>query len=266
MKNNLLLTAAIALVMSVSANADADTGKVKATEKEPGGTSPTLKITGNALGTMHWFRNGKEARTGDINGEKGHGTLFALEDSRLNFQATGRMDSGWTDLSFYDWFIGITGDTNEEKVIEENRISVRTRLGMLRIGNAQGVESIMAKGAFSIPGGTGGFDGNFKTTTTRTAGLLLTTDMVGATKYGTKLTYITPRFHGFQGGISFTPNNEHKGEGTNGEPHNRTSNKNPKEPFDLSNIALGLNYVGKVTNDLSLGASITTVYGKTRPG
>ncbi len=256
MKKYLLGTAATLLVLGVSgltidsANAGAD----------PKGVAPTLKISGNATGTFHWYENSKNAR-----GEKGYGTVFALEDSRLNFQATGRMAEGWTGESFYDWLIGFTGDTAEEQNVEENRIRVKGYWGTGMVGNTQGVENFMARGAFGVMGGTGGFDGNFKMTTTRATGLLLTTDMVGATKYATKGTYVTPRFAGFQAGVSYTPNSEHKGEGTNGDPHVKTSRKTPKETFDNNSWAFGANYINKFPGDFSLALSATAVVGHTRP-
>jgi hypothetical protein len=264
MKNNLLGTAAILLALGVSVplvgSASAECAKT-----DPGGVAPALKITGNATATYHWFENGDRARVTPGAREFGLGTLFAIEDSRLDFRATGRMETGWTDQTFYDWLIGFTGDTGETKEVEENRIRLKGRWGTIMFGNTQGVENFMARGAFSIPGGTGGFDGNFKTTTPRPTGLLLTTDMVGATKYASKFTFVTPRFYGFQAGFSYTPNSEHKGEGTNGPPRNRTSSKSPQEAFNLNLVAFGLNYVNKITDDFAVALSATAVTGKTKP-
>lgn len=262
MKRYLLGAAVIALAMG----AGGLSVQPAVAKEKPGGIAPSLQITGNATFTYHWFKNQEAAR--NIPGgpdEFGLGSLFAVEDSNLYFNATGRMDNGWTDQTFYDWLLNFTGDTNENKAVTENRLRLKSRLGTLMIGNTQGVENIMARGAYAIPGGTGGFDGNFKCTTIRPTGLLLTTDMVGATKYATKITYVTPRFYGLQAGVSYTPNSEHKGEGSNGEPHNKTSSKTPKVPFDVNNVALGLNYMHDFNDDISLALALTSEFGRTRP-
>jgi hypothetical protein len=259
MKKNLLGTAATLLAIGLS-GATIESALAGGSKDEPGGTGPALKITGNATATYHWFDNSPSAR-----GEKSLGTYFAIEDSRLDFRATGRMDTGWTDQTFWDWLIGFTGDTAESRNVEENRIRLKGRWGTIMFGNTQGVENFMARGAFSIPGGTGGaLDGNYKTTTTRPTGSYLSTDMVGATKYATKFTFVTPRYWGWQAGFSFTPNSEQKGEGSNGPPHNRTSTKTPPEAFDLNNVAVGLNYVNKLTEDWAVAGSFTAVFGKTK--
>ncbi len=262
MKTNLLGTAAIALVLGACCF-----GIQPAIAAKPGGIAPSLKITGNATATYHWFKNGKVARnTPGGPDEYGMGSLIAVEDSNLYFSASGRMDNGWTDQTFYDWLLNFTGNTNEAKGVQENRIQLKSRLGTMMIGNTQGVENRMARGAYSIPGGTGGFDGNFKTTTLRPTGLLLTTDLVGATKYATKITIISPRFYNFQIGLSYTPNSEHKGDGTpDGAPHNKTSTKTPPAAFDINNVALGLNYVKDFDENIALALSITGELGHTRP-
>lgn len=261
MKTNLIGTAALALALSV---VGPNVGQANAGEK-PGGIAPKLVITGNATATYHWYKNSGVARTTPIWDEFGYGTLFAIEDSNLYFNATGRMDNGWTDQTFYDWLLNFTGNTAETKNVQENRIRLKGRFGTFMFGNTQGVENIMARGAYSVPGGTGGFDGNFKTTTIRPVGLLLTTDMVGATKYATKATYVTPRFAGFQAGISYTPNSEHKGDGTPGQPHYKTSSKDPQEPFAVGNVALALNYVKDFNQDLSVALALTSQFGRARP-
>lgn len=263
MKKYLLGTAVMALslgftISSAIANGTASKESTSAAVSGIRVTKPELTISGEAIGCYHWFDNSDTAR-----GEKGLGTLFAIEDSRLNFQATGRMDV--LDHMFYDWLLGITGDTNETKNILENRLRLKGRWGTFLFGNHQGVENFMARGAFAVVGGTGGFDGNFKTTTSRPTGLYMSTDMVGTTKYATKLSYVTPRFYGFQAGFSFTPNSEHKGEGSNGEPHNRTSTKTPKEPFDINVVALGLNFKHTLDCGLNFSLSGTTVFGTTKP-
>jgi hypothetical protein len=263
MQTNLMRIAAMVLALGAGSAIAAD---------KPGGTAPSLKISGNATATAHWFRNSRDisiklpsGKTEKSRGEKGLGTYFSIENSMLYFQSTGRMDTGWTDLTFYDWKVGVTCNTIEYQNIEENRLRLKGRWGTAMFGNTQGVENFMARGPFAIIGGVGGaIDGNYRTTTTKPVGLYLSTDMVGATKYATKFTYVTPRFYGVQFGVTYTPNSEQKGEGTDGAPHNRTSTKSPAAEFTVTNFAFGLNYVNKVNDDLAVALSATAVMGKTK--
>lgn len=259
MKNRIFKSTGLGLLLGVSlvSFANANGAPVEA-PKGISITAPELKISGKATGTFHSFRNARNAR-----GDAGFGTMFALEDSSLDFQATGRMDV-W-DRSFYDWKIRISGDTNATNHVIENRLRLKNSAGTLLFGVHQGVENFMARGAYNIQGATGGFDGNFKTTLTRPTGLYLSTDMVGATSYTTGLTYVTPRFYGFQAGVTYKPNSEHRGEGSNGKPRNLRSSKSTPEAFDLNSVAVGLNYINKFDCGLNVELSGTAVFGKTKP-
>lgn len=247
MKKFLLASTALSLVLGLSA-VDAQARDAK---------KPTLTISGEATGSYHIFDNG------NTKGEKGHGGHFAIEDSALYFLVSGRMD--WFGQMFYDWQLSLNGDTGEDKAVEENRLRVRGEWGTVMFGNHQGVENFMSRGAFGVMGGTGGFDGNFKTVVNRPTGILLTTDMVGATKYATKATYVTPRaLYGFQAGVSYTVNSEHKGEGSDNGPHNRTSLKTPGEAFDMNSWAGGINWLHSFENGLNLAVSATGIVASSR--
>lgn len=259
MKNNTFKAAALLVALGFF-GMTASSVQAEVKKEELKGDKPTLKISGGASGVYHAYNNKK----GDARGEKGYGTAFVMDDSSLSFQASGRMPEGWTGQTFFDWMMTITGNTAETQNVETNRIRLKGRWGTVLLGNYQGVENFMARGAFGVAGGSGGFDGHFKMTTSRPSGLLLTTDLVGATKYSTKISYVTPRFNGFQGGFTFTPNSEHKGAGTLGTPHNRTSTKKPQDAFDLSSWAFGLNYINKLNDDLAVALSATSIIGTTK--
>lgn len=212
---------------------------------------PALRITGEAKGVFHQYRNSHPA------GEFGHGHLFSMEDTELDFIAEGRMN--FLGAEKYDWKLAISGDTNAPTAPFENRLRLRGAWGVVYFGNVKGVESIMARGAYSVMGGTGGFDGNGMATILRPTGVVTGTDLVGATGYATKISYITPRIWGLQLGASFTPNSEHKGEGKNGAPHYRSSVKTPKEPFDVNSWAGGINYKQEFCNGLAISMSATGI-------
>lgn len=258
MKKFLLGSAALGVVMGFGLLADAAEAK-KATR-------PALKIGGRVTASAHIFSNKDDSNFAGKD-EKGYGTHFAMEDSRLNFDVIGRFD--WLGQMFYDWRLGITGDTGTKdrshNPIEENRLRLRGEWGTVMFGDAQGVENFMARGAFGVMGGTGGFDGNFQTVINRPAGVLLTTDLVGTTKYATKVTYITPRLWGVQLGASYAPNSEHKGEGKNSGPaHNRTSIKQPGEAFGLSNWSGAVNFMHTFANGFNVALSATGLVSNTK--
>ncbi len=101
MKKFLLGSAALGVVMGMGLFAEAAEAKVA--------TKPALKISGRVTASAHIFSNKDDPNNGGAKDEKGYGTHFAMEDSRLNFDVIGRMD--WLGQMFYDWRLGITGDT-----------------------------------------------------------------------------------------------------------------------------------------------------------
>ena len=220
---------------------------------------PSLRISGETKAVTHIFKNSKPR------GEFGYGTLFAMEDSTVRFHVED-------DFTFMgekqkvDWLLGVTGDTNAPVAAEENRLRFRGNWGVLYFGTHQGAESIMARGAFAVMGATGGFDGNGMDTVIKPTGVLTGTDVIGATKYADKVTYITPRVFGVQLGASYTPNSEHKGEGSDGLPHYHSSTKSPKVPFDQSSWAGGINFLREFECGLSITLSATGILAHSNPG
>ncbi len=219
---------------------------------------PTLKISGEATASYHIFDNNVREGT-----EKGLGSSFNIEDSSLYFDAGTRMD--WFGTMFINWRLGISGDTgrDDRSQIEENFLKVKGEWGTFIFGNSQGVESLMARGAFGVMGGTGGFDGNMFTVVEVPTGVFVRTDLVGSTRLSTKATYVTPRLWGVQLGVSYTPSTEQRGEGRFGMPHNRTSIADPVEPFDVNHLAGGINYAYGFENGINVQLSATGVIGKT---
>lgn len=259
MKDIYKSASAILLFIGLSANVNANSAPADK-KKEDSSEPALLKISGKAKATYHSYQNSKSIRE-----DKGKGTLFAIEDSRLDFKVAGRMDNDWTDRTFFDWTVGITGNTGASQNVLENRIRLKGRWGTLLFGNYQGAENFAARGAFTVLGGTGGIDGNYRNAIKSVTGQLNTTDLAGATKYATKITYVTPRYSGFQAALTYVPNSEHKGEGTDGLPISRNSTKSTKSPFDLNSVALGINYINAITQDLTLSLSATGMTAKSRP-
>ena len=206
----------------------------------------------------------KTGLSGSDSQSHGRGYLFTMDDSELRFKLSGVSDYG------ADYGMTVVVDTNTEqttshRIIEENYIWMGGSWGRIALGDTYGSEDLMAFGGFDPIAGTGGFDGNFDRVINLVTGTLTSVDLLGYTDTSTKFTYQTPRFYGFQAGISFTPQSGHLGEddaktttdyGLNGDI----------QPFDKRSIAAALNYINEWSSGFSLGVSATSVFAKTQPG
>jgi len=286
MQKNILITTA--LLMASSAFSDLSAEAMAET------SMPTLVISGQSTFNMWWFnnKNQKNSNDGDfglgsglsdtspaptlgavlpttpLSGSDavgyGRGYLFTMDDSQIKFSLSGTSDYG------ADYGLVVKLDTNTEqtsydKTIEESYVWMGGTWGLMTLGNTSGVEDSMPFGGFDPLGGTGGFDGNFDRVVNLVTGTITGVDLIGYTDTSTKFTYQTPRFYGFQGGISFTPQTGHLGEadasttvdyGLNGD----------LQPFDKRNIAAALNYINEWDSGFELGFSATSVFAKTQPG
>ena len=80
--------------------------------------------------------------------------------------------------------------------------------GTLQIGEMEGALDQALMDGRDIMGATGGFDGNFFTFTTASAGVMSGYKQSTYDKYATKLLYKTPVFNGFQFVMSFSPSSQ----------------------------------------------------------
>jgi hypothetical protein len=241
-------------------------------------STPKLTISGQSTFNAWWFRNkdqkfrndetfGNAANPiGTDNADAqgyGRGYLFTMDDSSFKFDVSGKTDPGM-DYGFVVVLNTDTQQTSYDKTIKENYIWMGGSWGRLTMGDTDGVEDIMAFGGSDVLGGTGGFDGNFKRVVNFVTGTIHDVDLVGDTEKATKVTYQTPRYYGFQGGISFTPQARHLGEGKINS--NRDYGKNgERDAFDSRSIAGGLNFLNKWNNGFEWGLSGTAIFAQTHP-
>ncbi|WP_331256685.1 porin [Candidatus Bealeia paramacronuclearis] len=202
--------------------------------------------------------------SGDTQNEYGRGYIFTMDDSRLKFDLSGVSDYGT------DYGLVVNIDTNTEqtfgdKTIKETYVWIDGVWGCLTLGNTNGVEEFMAFGGYDPLGGTGGFDGNFDRVVNLVTGTVTSVGIVEGTDKSTKVIYQTPRFYGFQGGLSFAPQYGHLGENKIQSTKDYSWNGD-LQPFDRRSTSLALNYMNDWKNGLSLGASLTAVFAKTLPG
>jgi len=261
MKQLLGTTALLGSVLFASSQASAEA---------PAMSAPKLTISGQSSFNAWWFHNKKQNVTvgnEDANpsvtntftedqaqsSSFGKGYLFTVDDSRLKFDVNGKTDPGME----YGLTIVVNGDTNQTKSIKENYVWFGGSWGKLTLGDAEGVDRTMAFGGFDPLGGTGGFDGNFDRVVNFTTGTLNSVNLAGDTVRSTKATYQTPRWKGFQAGVSYTPRTEHRGEAFQ---NSRSSYESPKAVWGTHSIAAALNFIHKFNNGFEMALSGTALF------
>lgn len=249
---------------------------VPANEKKapPIPEGPQLKISGQTSFNSWFFNNHQKTQsTGLLNGAStvppgvnnpskvdtyGKGQLFTMDSSRLRFTVDTKMDCGTT----YGLVFVLDGNVSAGKTVREDYIFGEGHWGKVFAGDTYGVQSTMAFGGYDQWGGTEFVDGDMSRAVNYTTGALVSPDLVGDTGRATKLTYQTPRWKGFQVGVSYTPRTEHKGEQT---VSSTTSLDSTKKPFNTDNIASGINFIHKFCNGLEAALSATSVFGQAHP-
>lgn len=228
------------------------------------GQTPRLQLSGELSPQFHVVNNkNREANKG-----KGFGQHLALEDSRINFDVLGNTDAlGGLE---YGFLVGVAADTDQPNNVEEARISFKNQYGTVMIGDTRGVDDFMAVGPWKVMGGTGGgIYGNMTSTYQPTSGVRFSGDILNTPKDATKINYITPRVAGFQIGVTYTPNSAHDGSAklfshTNGG--RVTQHFFSAQPFDHSQVGVGVNYKNTFQNGLNAQASFTGLFGHTKFG
>ncbi len=256
MKKTLLISTAIALALPFTAE--------QASAAVVEGKTPRLQLSGELSPQFHFLKNKKR----EANNGKGFGQHLAIEDSRVNFDVLGKTDAlGGLE---YGFLAGMALDTNESNNIEEARISLKNQLGTVIIGDTRGVDDFMAVGPWKVMGGTGGgIYGNMTSSYQPTSGVRFSGDLVNTPKDATKINYITPRYAGFQAGITYTPNSAHDGSAklfSHSNSGRVTQHFFPAQPFDQRQVGMGVNYKNTFQNGLNVQVSLTGLYGHTKSG
>lgn len=226
--------------------------------------TPQLKISGKISANSLFFKNKKifkpadEGNTDNCKRQKfGRGQLFTVDNSNLRFVVEGKTDPGME----YGLVFVIDANTDTDKAMREAYLFFGGTWGKIYFGDTYGVEHTMGFGGFDQWGGTGFVEGGvIDRVVNYTTGTLHSVDLVGDTSRDTKLVYLSPRYKGFQVGVSYTPRGEHRGQ-ANIEA--RRSTKTPKVPWDTDSIASGINFIHKFQNGFEMGLSATSVFAQT---
>lgn len=222
--------------------------------------TPTLKISGSTSFNSWFFHNDKKLLQGSRERSAcrlqkyGRGQLFTVDDSRLKFAVEGKLDTGMD----YGLVFALDATVGATKTLRENYLFFGGSWGKITAGDTYGVLSSMTFGGYDQWGGTGFIDGSdFDRVVNYTTGVFHSVNLVGDTNRDTKISYFTPRWEGFQAGITYVPRTEHRGEE---DINSITSTVSPKKPFDTDNISNGINFIHKFANGFEMALSASSVF------
>jgi len=176
-------------------------------------------------------------------------------DNELKFTFSGKTRTGVEYGAVLDLEADVSNDTNA------NRTHIyiqRDTWGRLEFGSKDAVTNTMRVDAGKIARGTGGIDGDFRkyivySTGAGTAGLASTiirpASPMGSYHKGdgyeesTKLNYYSPKYQGFQWGVSFTPEVNNEGQIVSGDYAENVFSVGIKyeKKFDGLNFTIGAN-------------------------
>lgn len=202
------------------------------------------------------------------------------DDARDDHEGTMHLGMGWGDFG-----LNIAGEANESvqygyhgtlEVIpgesigmKENYGEVITPYGVVQFGNVDGVETAFIDDSTALSNGTGAADGSYQDMFNMPVGIPSLIHLMGYTKKATKLSYYSPRWQGFQLGVSYCPNPHHVGWGSLGDTSYTGMNSNDDGVFNTEgmkkrhNLALGLNYAQEFS-DISVNASLVGLRENTK--
>ena len=197
-------------------------------------------------------------------------------DTQVTFRIDGKTDAGLGYGGGIDLLADTSADVRDHGVnASKTFIYLDGNWGRLELGSNVGAEGTMKVDAATIARATGGIDGDFVYYANSRAQFLATPDLplaygpLGAgnglgdaqTENLNKVTYYTPRFAGFQLGVSFLPDEVNRGEGfTGGTTLSRlpVSTTIPLGP-DRADAVTGLG--GLAQNIVTGGASYDNKFG-----
>lgn len=250
MKRTLALSLATSLI-SLSAATPAVYASGRLTDKTP-------KVTFSGEGNVAFY-NSNSSQQNTNNGLDR--TAVGVEDIRVNIEAEG-VTSEYGGLLF-NYLMGITGKTNSgTNSIEESRIMIKGRFGRMMMGTTRPVADRMSFGTHTTQVASGGIVGNYSNVINVSTGVNRSVDLGGTAKDANKVNLISPRYKGFQLGVSFTPNSTRQGD----EKPRSIVNNNTVLPFTKNNFEGALNYIHKCCNDVMLKMSLSGVIAKAKRG
>lgn len=144
-------------------------------------------------------------------------------DTEVHFRVDGRTDAGLGYGAVVELEADVTADTTGSGLNSDRTyIYLDGDWGRFELGSNSDAASALKVDASTLARATGGIDGDwFRFAVAPAAGFIVRPDLPvshggvltpGATENATKITYYSPRFSGFQVGLSFAPNTGDRGQ------------------------------------------------------
>jgi hypothetical protein len=225
--------------------------------------------------TLGGFTDFQVGITDDDRDTNIRGTGFR-NDTEIQVRVDGKTDGGLGYGAVIDIEADVTNDANNEGTNASRTFTYLSgNWGKVELGSNGGAETTLRTDASTLAVATGGINGSwvfFANGAGAGAGNLgnaanggFITGARGFVEHGsttalddetfenaTKITYYTPRYSGFQFGVSYTPDIDDRGQ-TVGRTETGTS---------FGDVwSGGVNYEGKLTNDVTFAASLTGEFG-----
>jgi outer membrane protein OmpU len=221
-------------------------------------SAQTPKVT---IGGFADFQAGFASDDRDAN-QRGHGFR---NDTEVSVRVDGKSDAGLGYGAVIDLEADVTADSDNQGLnASRTYVYLDGLWGRFELGSNQGAGETMRVDASSIAAATGGIDGAWTYFANTTSAPFITTpslplahgSLLALGEEGTdnanKITYYSPRYSGFQLGLSYQPDFADRGQAVSRNENN----------FGQSgeNLDAGLNYEG-VFSDVSVGAALTGQFG-----
>lgn len=223
-------TALVATVFSVAAQAE----------------GPTITLGGNIGFQAGWTDQDAELAVATADNSINNRNFKFRNDTEIDVLIDGKTDAGLG----YGAVISLEADITESEGEGDNAnttyIYLESNLGRAELGSNEGAVQTMKVDASSIARATGGIDGDFQYYVTKVpaAGTQfiylpeLPTASTDETENANKISYYSPRFSGFQVGVSYTPDS-----GDRGSSNGFTGDNNAGQYSNV--VGLGVNWEGQ---------------------
>jgi len=236
------------------------TGLIAATALFAGvASAQTPKVT---IGGFADFQAGFTGDDLDAN-QRSHGFR---NDTEVSVRADAKSDAGLGYGAVIDLEADVTGDADNQGLnASRTYVYLDGLWGRFELGSNQGAGETMRVDASSLAAGTGGIDGAWTYFANNPAGVSFITtpslplahgSLTALGEEGTdnanKITYYSPRYSGFQLGLSYQPDFSDRGQTMT------RSDVNPGQSGE--NLDLGVNYEGTFS-EVSVAAAVTGQFG-----
>ncbi len=198
--------------------------------------------------------------------QRGHGFR---NDTEVSFSVHGKADNGLGYGAVIDLEADVSNDVDGEGLNASNTyVFLDGSFGRFELGSTAGAAETLAVEADNIARGTGGIDGDWTYFANATGNNFINVPALFAehgdtlaygaedTYNSAKINYYSPRFSGFQLGVSYTPDLDDRGQ---------TAARNDTAGSFGDIIEAGLNYEGEFSG-IGFAAAATGIWGDAESG